>query len=280
MANDNDNSEFSRRELMKNTSALGLSAFGLGTIASGTAAAQDREFAVTDATRLATSAAREELANARSVHQVEDLIAGIERDAKLSANPESPFALSVETDDAELNRVDPTVVFMGLKREGGYVTGRAAGILVTVVIDTTPDEAESTRKPVMAFGLSSSEPKLSLASGSSDEFLMKSYKYSDDDGAAVVNRKTVESQAMAGGDVTSQDLVSCAICVPLVTQLCDYGTGTIGKYVCIEACLPFLAGSPLTYAACSASCILIVDALNNYGCAAGATAVCKAADLC
>lgn len=282
MTNDDSNSEFSRRNLMKNTTAFGVSALGFGSLATGSATAEDKPFNVTNTTELDQSQAQAEFAQAQSFEQVGGLVAGMENDVDLSANTEKPFALSVETDDEQVNKANPSVVFLAMGRDNVVSRGNAAGLVVSVVADTTPEAAESNRKPVMAYGMTSEQSDTTLASsGSSDDVLMKSYAYDESQGVSVVNQDTVSSQEFTGGRVSpSQDLIGCAICVPLVTQLCDKGTGTIGKMVCVKACTPFLASSPLGYAACAASCVIIVDTINNYGCAAGASAVCKAADLC
>ncbi|QLG49859.1 halocin C8-like domain-containing protein [Natrinema halophilum] len=286
MAEKNKNDGFSRRSVLRKTAASAATVTLASAANTASAEQGTPDFEVVNQTELSDDRVQTEFGHLLESSAVQNLDRAIQAESDVEVA--GRFGIQFETDDPEINKTDPVILFGGYRPDQ---PGReAAGMLVSIVVDTTPDEETSTREPMMAFGRtidSPNEKRVSVSSHSAGDFELKTITADEQGTASVVQREPVRNPVADGssdadGGVTTQDwrdALGCGACTAIVGTLCDGATGSVSRYACLEACAPFL-GSVWGYGACGGACFVIVDAINNYGCAVGAGTICAGIDVC
>jgi len=285
----------SRRSLLQYGTAVGSAVLGLGGLSSSAAAntggRDPEDLAVEGTTAVASTLATREYAQARSGSVVAEL--GDEIADRHDLEHRSDHALEVTTNDPELNRGTPRVVFSGYgpradARGAGAPDRAAGGVVVTMTADVADANGRTDRRPVTAFAATTESPPgvgpADVGNGNQD-LLRKMYSVDDAGRVAVerVDRTTTPDVAPTGasGDVTTQgdgiDAICASGCTAIVGAICDRATGTVSKYLCVKVCTPLIS-SLYGYAACAAGCVILVDVINNKGCYVGAAGIC--AEVC
>jgi len=328
MTEENIVNNISRRDILKKSFMTSATVFGLGSTVKTTAAEKDTpDFNIVNRSELSETEARAEIGRAMEETAVKNIDKAMWDESGVRRS--GIFGVEFETDDPEINKTNPTVVFQGYKshhrpseapehypseapgHRPSKLRGRpyqqkpktpgnsrirpqegrkkpkqtsmdTAGLLITIVADTTPDAETSTRRPVMAFGRTAEEPtdNISTPESTPSQLNLKTFT-GDEDGNLVTRQERVEKPAEIGGvssdGVTTQgwrDELGMYGCTAVVTTLCEGTTGSVSRYACLEACAPFIS-SFWGYGGCGAACFVIVDTINKYGCGAGALYICN-----
>ncbi|WP_226039787.1 halocin C8-like domain-containing protein [Natrinema sp. DC36] len=288
MTEDPNNNRFSRRRLLRNAAAASAASVTLGSMSNTVAAEDDTpDFEIVSRTEISESEARKELSYVLDSSAAKNIDNAMRTESNVEAAGQ--FGIAFETDDPEINKTDPVIIF------SGYQSNRpqqgSAGILFSIVVDTTPDAETSTREPMMAFGRTveplTTGQGVSVASNSTGRLEQKTFTADQQGSASVIQQEPIQKPASTtstdiNGGVSAQDwqdALGCGGCTAIVGTLCEGATGSVSRYACLQACAPFL-GSVWGYGACGAACFVIVDAINNYGCAVGAGTICAGMGLC
>jgi len=274
MSDDNSDQKWNRRKLLQTTAALGAGS----AVFTGSAFANDDEtpddLRVVDTNELSNGKAQRHIAKLNGSGPVRALERELTSDSGLTSS--ASVAIAVETNDETVNEANPVLVVSGFEPE--RAEENSAGLLMCLVAET--EDRGSSRGPVAAFALSAEGVEEATVShqDSSDAVTLKAYGYADDGtpevtGEEVVNPTDgVSTQGFHGA-------LGCGACIAIVNELCDKSTGAVSRTACLKACAPFL-GSVWGYGACGAACIVIVDTINDYGCAVAATTICAAVGVC
>lgn len=284
MDKDREDNRFSRRKILKNTAAASAISLSLASMSNSAAAEEDTpDFRITSRTELSDAEARKEVGHMMDSTAAENLDWAMQTESNVESAGQ--FGIAFETDDPKINETNPVIIFSGY--ESSLPGRESAGMLVSIVVDTTPDAETSTREPMMAFGrtVEGAAEGTGISTNSANELELKTFTADQQGSASVSERDSLPRAAVSGnsdGGVTTQDWrdeLGCGACTAIVTTLCEGATGSVSRTACLQACAPFL-GSVWGYGACGAACFVIVDTINNYGCAVGAGTICAAMDLC
>lgn len=296
----------SRRSFLQTGGILGSTLLGFGgltTSASANRRPQDAdELAVEGTTEVSSTVAAQERIQAQSSTVVGKL--GEEIASRHDLEHWSDYALEVTTNDPELNRANPRVVFSGygpktetnqalFEDAGAAADDRVAGgVVVTLTADVAEANGQTNRQPVTAFAATteskvndeSADLRSSRRRHGDSDLLRKMYSVDGSGDVSVEHVDSVKSPdiSQAGADeVTAQndgiDAICASGCTAIVGAICDRATGTVSKYLCVKVCTPLIS-SVYGYAACAAGCVILVDVINNKGCYVGAAGIC--AEVC
>lgn len=292
----------SRRSLLRSGMALGSAVLGFGSLSKSAKAASEQpdpeNLAVKGTTEVPSTVAAQEYSQSRSksvVAELEDAIVdrhGLEH--------KSDFALEVTTNDPDLNRGTPRVVFSGYGPQTSSGPGRfegsnrgnidriGGGVVVTMTVDVAEANNRTKRRPVTAFAATTHSPPgvtpTDVGKGKQD--LLRKWYSVDNSGHVsmehtdramaqiAANREETDEVRTQGGGI---DAICASGCTAIVGAICDRATGHVSKYLCVKVCTPLIS-SLYGYPACAAGCVILVDVINNKGCYVGAAGIC--AEVC
>ena len=239
----------------------------------------------------------EELSDSKASQQLQDALSGHEAknlkqqavEQGFSPLPDHVVAVSIESDDEELNEADPVSVFLPFNKQDG--DGMA--LLVTLVVDTESGDRTPAAGWITAAEPDGGENEVSTATDTSlskneQKYRVENYEWDDQtDNVKIADQRMVDGPSQqavsADGAASTQDLpdipniIPAGLCFVVINEACRrYGSG-----VAISRCVPicFKSANPAVTVGCSGLCAGIVAVLNRYGCKSSGSFLCGALGL-
>jgi hypothetical protein len=253
---------FNRRNFLR---AVGGTA-GAGTLGlTGVqgASAEDQ----TEVEELPNGEANQQLRYAMSVQEAGELRQRL-IDEGYRPDPSNVAAMSIETEDQELNDVEPISVFLPFEQRNGDGMG-----LVNVLV---VDDRDGNRTAGAGWA-STVEPSEDTKSEDDHRYHTKAFVWNDETGeVAVLDENTVDMT----DSVSVQSLpdvpnvITAAACLAAISEVCMiYGSG-VSRPQCVSLCWRTL--NPAAVIGCSGLCFAITAVLNRYGCGKSGAFLCGA----
>lgn len=277
--------EPSRREVL---GSIGASA-SIGTLpdlASAQPAKTRQEVTIEERQLKTQQKARQEGRQAASSELVSDLSGMVEFETDFSLAPSESISISIETDDDDLNKRDPTILHVPLKPNKGFFHPDRGGVLLAITAQN------DGRREVISSLAVTREAKPSFIShilGTNGQVEMKLFGEKKSNVGLV--KKTYDSRyrnehlsaqpdnrEMIGPDNMIAD-VSCFTCTSVMEIACA-SFSYIGYEACMSAALSAGAFGPWAFTAATAFCAYIVANANTLSCAAGPPVICASAGAC
>ncbi len=212
----------------------------------------------------------------------------------------SASGFSVVTDDPAVNEATPRIVLLGYADErfdpdptGPVEIPGNSGVIIAQLETHSDGSRVVSAAPFIAEQLSTASTRLDLT------FQIKTLEQrgrdtngviSSDEAATMDLNERVQDQVTVGTDSVSpaldsdagtesvSDLIGylCAgTCTPMVLYICDNASGSVSRRTCVSACFRFVT-NPWLLGACGGACLILIDFINDQGCAAGAGTICAA----
>lgn len=298
-----ERSEFSRRTVLKKAAAgsVALGAAGLGSSsAAGQSLPGDTDVSIEEYVVLD----QYELSQYRDIvqaHPATELFE--EKFAEYGLEAISATGFEVVTDDPEVNAASPAIVVLGYAEETGDgrrrthrtrshgASGNSGAIVAHLeehggrmrVVSAMPYVAEETTGTADTGGREYTikalvSPQTGTGTISAQSSTLDDLRVEE----RVQDTVNLDDSEFTEDAVRAQDaeddLISAlcgGLCTPMVAWICDRASDGVSKSICVRACWRFIT-SPYLLGACGAVCLLLVDFINDRGCAAGAATLCGA----
>jgi hypothetical protein len=257
-----DTKDFNRRNFLRVVGGTaGVSAFGLTGVQG--ASAEDQ----TEVEELSNGEANQQLRYAMSVQEAGELRQRLMEEG-YRPDPSSVAAMSIETEDQELNDVNPISVFLPFEQRNGDGMG-----LVNVLV---VDDRDGNRTAGAGWA-STVEPSEDTRSEDDYRYHMKAFVWNDETGeVAILNENTIDmSDSVSVQSLPDvPNVITAAACFAVISEVCRvYGSG-VSRSQCVSLC--FRSLNPAIVVGCSGLCIAITAVLNRYGCGRSGSFLCGA----
>lgn len=250
---------------MKTTASTGAIITGLSATSS-VSATRDFDFEITDRSKIAESEAKSEFSRIKSDSDLQTLHTKLKKNHDLTPAAASVTGFEIETDDPEINEVNPVAIFATYRSQSEH-----DGFMIALT-----GTVEDTRQP-LTVQVFVSEPAEADSSESGPAVDILSYAVSPEgEVRSEVVEKKYQPEGLGSG-VQPADVVGCSVCTAVFDFICDKGTGNMGRARCAGQCMVF---GPVGWAACSLTCALLIDLINDRGCTVGAAAACATIGAC